>query len=506
MTKDAVKNSKQTVPKGAPHKQAKADDKLEVGITVKKSDDASEWYTQAITKGDLIEYTQVSGCYILKPNAWAMWERIQEFFNKEIKPRGVKNMQFPLLIPESLLTKEQSHIAGFTPEVAWVTHGGHHELPERLAIRPTSETIICDAFSKWVRSYRDLPIKVNQWCSVVRWEFKHPTPFLRGREFHWQEGHTIFADKKSAEDEVFDMLMVYKHVFEDLLAVPVIAGKKTDAEKFAGAEYTTSVETFLPVGKALQGATSHYLGHHFADAFDIRFLAEDGTRKPVHHNSWGITTRSLGAMILMHGDDKGLVIPPRVAPIHVAIVPIIFDDSKERVRKYAESIKHSLSKICVESVLDDREGFSAGYKFNHWELRGVPLRLECGPKDVEKDQVVLVRRDTGEKSFVPKTSLSIAIPELLQAIQDSLLDKAKKRLEESIVEVKSFDELKKVIAQKKVAKAPWCGDVSCEKKVTSAVDAAKSLCVPFDQPKSLPASCAVCRAKPKAMILFARSY
>ncbi len=475
---------------------------LDIGITVAKSKDVSEWYTQVITKGELIDYTLVSGCYILRPNAYAIWEKLQFFIDGEIKKRGVKNVSFPLFIPESLLKKEASHIQGFKAEVAWVTQGGDHDLVERLAIRPTSETIICDAFSRWVRSYRDLPIKINQWCNVVRWEFKHPTPFLRTREFLWQEGHTVHANDLDAKAEVLDMLGVYKHVFEEVLAIPMISGRKSDAEKFAGAEYTLSVETFLPSGKAIQGATSHYLGHHFAKVFDIGFLDENGVRQLVHHNSWGFSTRAIGVMVLMHSDDKGLVLPPKVAPLPVVIVPIIFDKTKVEVLAYASRIQAAIN---VESHIDTREEHTAGYKFNYWELVGVPLRVECGPKDVEKNQVVVVRRDTGHKEVVSIDSVSSVVDKVLDDIQKSLFEKAKKMLDASIIDVSSFDELKKVVNGKRVARVSWCGNSVCEKRVIDACEASKSLCIPLEQPKKLH-SCAVCGEKGVSMILFARSY
>ncbi|MBW3016354.1 proline--tRNA ligase, partial [Candidatus Woesearchaeota archaeon] len=334
------------------------------GITVKKDENISEWYTQVIQKAELAEYTGVSGCMVLRPRAFAIWEKLQAFFDGEIKKLGVRNAYFPLLIPESLLKKEAEHVEGFAPEVAWVTMGGHSELNERLAIRPTSETIMYEAYSKWIRSYRDLPLLINQWCNVLRWEFKHPVPFLRGREFLWQEGHTVHADKKGAEKEVLVILELYKRVFEDLLAVPVIKGRKSDNEKFAGADYSTSVETFAPSGKAVQAATSHHLGQRFAKSFNISFLNEKGESCLPYQNSWGFSTRSIGAMVLYHGDDNGLVIPPKVAPLHVVFVPIMFEDSKEKVVSKCHEVAKHLEKTGVSVFVDDRDGYTPGWKFN----------------------------------------------------------------------------------------------------------------------------------------------
>lgn len=483
---------------------AKKDDKNESGISVKKMDDVSEWYTQVLQKADLIDYTPISGCYVLKPYLYEMWESVQSFFDKEIKKRGVKNCAFPLFIPESLLKKEAQHVQGFKAEVAWVTHGGDSELAERLAIRPTSETIMCDSFARWVRSYRDLPLKINQWCSVVRWEFKHPTPLLRSREFHWQEGHTLHPSKKSAEDEVIDILHLYKQLFEEVLAIPVIAGTKTDAEKFAGAEYTLSVETFLPIGKISQGATSHYLGTYFTKAFDIKFLNEKGDNEFAHHNSWGLSTRSLGVMITMHGDDKGLVLPPKVAPLHAVIVPIIFDDTKDKVLKYCDRVNRELSDF--KTYLDDRDCYTAGWKFNQWEMKGVPIRIEIGPKDVEKEQVVMVRRDTGEKFFIKSKDVKKEVESLLAKIQKDLLEKARKHLETSIVELKSLQDMKKIVTDRKLARVVWCGKKSCEEEIVASCEGVKSMCIPFEQPKKLPEKCQVCQGKAKHMSYFGRSY
>lgn len=473
------------------------------GITVKKNEDFSEWYTQVIQKADLIEYTDVSGCYVLKPRAYAIWEKVQEFFNKELKKRNVKNAYFPLLIPEHLLTKEKEHVEGFSPEVAWVTHGGKSKLAERLAIRPTSETIMYDSYSKWIRSHNDLPLKLNQWCNIVRWEFKNPVPFLRSREFLWQEGHTVFATKKEAEKEVYDILSVYKKIFEELYAVPVIEGIKSEKEKFAGAVFTLSVETFLPSGKGIQGATSHFLGQNFAKAFGITFLDKDSKKQYGWQNSWGFSTRSIGEMIMMHSDDKGLVLPPKIAPTQVVIVPIVFEDSKDKILAKTKEIAKQLKSFDVE--IDDRDSYSPGWKFNEWEMKGVPIRIEIGPKDLAKSQAVLVRRDTGDKKVVKISEIKNVVTKLLDDIQNNLFEKAKKFIDLSIIEVKNMKELIKVIKDKKMAKAPWCNTPECEENLKDKTGGAKSLNIPFDQPK-VSGKCVCCDKEAKVVALFAKSY
>ncbi len=482
---------------------AKEVKKEEVGITVKKDSDISEWYTQVIQKAELAEYTDVGGCIIFRPRAYAVWEKVQQFFDAEIKKLGVKNAYFPLLIPESLLKKEAKHVAGFAPEVAWVTEGGHSKLSERLAIRPTSETIMYDAYSKWIKSHRDLPLLINQWCNIVRWEFKHAVPFLRTREFLWQEGHTVHATKESADKEVRTILDLYAKVMEDLYAIPVIKGKKTDSEKFAGADYTLSIETFMPSGKSIQVATSHGLGQNFSKSFDIKFLDKDEKTKFAWQNSWGISTRTIGIMIMIHGDDKGLVLPPKVAPTHIAIVPIIFEKDKEKVLKAARDIEKSLSKeFSVE--LDDRESYSPGWKFSDHEMKGVPIRIEIGPRDLANDSAVIVRRDNGEKINIKIKDINKKIKETLDDIQRNLYNKAKKFIDSSLVNVNSMDDLKKAIENKKFALVSWCGKESCETKINEKTGA-KSMNMPLDQPKRLN-KCISCDDSGKFAVYFAKSY
>ncbi|MBU0472242.1 MAG: proline--tRNA ligase [Nanoarchaeota archaeon] len=481
-------------------KQEKTDEK---GVNATKLDNFSEWYTQVIQKAELMEYTKVSGCMVIRPYAYEIWENAQAFFDKKIKKIGVKNASFPLLIPEELLNREKEHVKGFSPEVAWVTHGGNSKLPERLAIRPTSETIIYDSYKKWVRSYNDLPILINQWCNIVRWEFKHPVPFLRTREFLWQEGHTVHATKEEMDKLAMTILDIYVNMFEELYAIPVFKGLKSDKEKFAGADYTLSVETVFPNGKAVQAATSHGLGQNFSKSFGIKFTDENEKKQFAWQTSWGFSTRSLGIMFGMHGDDKGLVMPPRIAPIQVVIVPIIFDKTKDVVMKKSSVIKKSLSSFLVE--LDGRGNYSAGWKFNQWEMKGVPLRIEVGPKDVENKQVVIVRRDTGEKLSVKDKDVKKKVKELLEVIQQNLFDKAKKFMNENIVETTDFDAMISIIGAKKIAYVPWCGEADCEDWIKEKTGGAKSLNIPFNQ-KKIERKCVHCDNPAKFYAYFAKSY
>lgn len=471
------------------------------GITVKKSENFSEWYTQVIQKADLIDYSGVSGCLIFKPGSYAIWEIVKDYFDKKIKKDGVENVYFPLFIPEKLLVKEASHIAGFAPEVAWVTHAGKSKLKERLAIRPTSESIMYDSYSKWIRSWKDLPLRYNQWCNVVRWEFKHAIPFLRTREFLWQEGHTVFATKKEAEKESKKVLEFYANVFEDLYAVPVLRGIKSEKEKFAGADRSLSVETLLPNGKAIQGATSHNLGQNFSKAFGIKFVDEKEKSQYAWQNSWGISTRSIGIMLAVHGDDKGVVLPPKVAVHKVVVVPIIFKKDSSNVLKVAKEVSKKLKKFNV--IFDDRSDYSAGWKFNEWELKGIPVRVEIGPNDVAKKQVVLVRRDTGEKNIVKVVNVDLEVGKLLDKIQKDLFTKAKKFLESSIVEVKDVPELKKVVDSKKIGKVNWCGVSSCEENIKDKTGA-KSLNSDFKLKGK--GTCFACSANANFVTYFGKSY
>lgn len=483
-----------------------AKDKDVKGLTASKDKDFSEWYTQLIQKAELIEYSPVSGCYILRPNAYHIWEKVQNYFDALIKADGVKNCYFPLFIPESLLTKEKEHVEGFAPEVAWVDYGGDTKLGERLAVRPTSETIMYDAYAKWIRSHKDLPLRLNQWNNVVRWEFKHCTPFLRSREFLWQEGHTAFATQKEAAVEARQILDLYEQVFREMYALPVLKGQKSEAEKFAGAEYTLSVEAFLPNGKAIQGATSHHLGQHFSRAFGISFIDEKQQQQFVYQNSWGISTRSIGVMILMHSDDRGLVLPPKVALTQVVIVPILFDDSKTAVLKEAQNLLKRLMKKGLSVHLDDRDDYTPGWKFNEWEMKGVPLRIELGPKDLAKKQAMVARRDTGEKKAINLDKIETEVPDLLEQIQVSLLEKAEKNLKENIIPVLNLKDAEKQLKAEKLIFAPWCGQPTCEEEFKTKTGA-KSLNSPFEQPAlKKDQTCFACKEKAKVWFYFGKSY
>jgi prolyl-tRNA synthetase len=477
--------------------------KENIGITVKKSDNLSEWYTQVVQKAELADYTSVSGCMVLRPNAYAIWENIQKIFDGMIKNTGHKNAYFPLLIPEHLLMKEKEHVEGFAPEVAWVTHGGNKKIAERLAIRPTSETIMYESYAKWIRSWRDLPLLINQWCNIVRWEFKYPKPFLRTREFLWQEGHTVHATKEGADKEVMDILYMYKDLMENYLAVPVLAGKKTEKEKFAGADYTTTLEAFMPDGKALQMGTSHMLGQSFAKAFDIKFLGKDEKYHRPWQTSWGISTRMIGAVIMLHGDDKGLVIPPNVAPVHAVIVPIIKEESREKVLEKSYEIKKSLKNYNIE--IDERDEYSPGWKFNEWELKGVPVRIEIGPKDIDKKQVIMVRRDTGDKEEVKFNEIPKKLKENLDKIQKNLFENAKKLIDDNIVEVEKWGDFVKQIKKKKIVKAFLCGKKECEELIKAEADGATSRCIAFNEKKQK-GKCIKCGRLAEYKIYFSKSY
>lgn len=471
------------------------------GVNAKKAENFSDWYVQVIQKADLVDYSDVSGCLIFKPGSYSIWENIQSYLDNKFKKDGVKNTYFPLLIPEHLFKKEADHVKGFTPEVAWVTHTGDSKLNERLAIRPTSETIMYNSYSKWIRSWKDLPLRYNQWCNVIRWEFKHPVPFLRTREFLWQEGHSVFATKKEADKEALKILDFYADTYEKLLAVPVLKGMKSKNEKFAGADYSLSVETLLPNGKAIQAATSHHLGQNFSKAFDINFLDISEKKDYVWQNSWGFTTRSIGIMLAMHGDDKGIVLPPNVALNKIVVVPILFTKDKKDIVKVANSLVKKLKKY--NPLLDDREDYSAGWKFNEWEMKGIPLRLEIGPKDLEKKQVVLVRRDSNEKINVKIKDVSVEVPKILKEIQDSLFVKAKKFLDESIKEVQDVSELKKIVNSSGIGKVSWCGSVSCEENIKDKTGA-KSLNSEFNL--KVEGKCFACNNKAEYITYFGKSY
>ncbi|MEK6835416.1 MAG: proline--tRNA ligase [Nanoarchaeota archaeon] len=471
-------------------------------ITVKKRDNFSEWYSQVIQKAELADYSKVSGCIVFRPRAYYIWETVQSYMNNVFKKLNIKNAYFPLLIPESLLKKEKEHVEGFNPEVAWVTQAGDTKLNERLAIRPTSETIMYDHYRKWIHSWKDLPLKLNQWNNIIRWEFQHPVPFLRTREFLWQEGHNAFATEKEVKQDTLLMLNIYEKTLKELYAIPALKGKKSEKEKFAGAFYTLSLETLLPNGKAIQCCTSHDLGQNFSRAFEINYLDKNEKKQYVWQNSWGFTTRTIGIMIALHGDDHGLVIPPKLAEIKVIIIPIIFEDSKKQVLKKANEVKKLLKNY--NTYLDDREDYSAGWKFNEYELKGFPIRIEIGPKDIKKNQVILVRRDTLKKETVKIKNLNKKIEKTLEEIHNNLYNKAKKFLNEGIIKVKNINDMKKVIDSGKIAKIDWCLDLKCEDMIKEKTKGAKSLNISLTEKAH--GKCFVCNNKANGVAYFAKSY
>ena len=452
-----------------------ANEKLVKSIT-SMDEDFAKWYTDVVMKAELMDYSSVKGCMIIRPYGYAIWENIQKIMDGMFKETGHENVYMPMFIPESLLQKEKDHVEGFAPEVAWVTHGGEEELEERLCVRPTSETLFCDHFKNVVHSYRDLPKLYNQWCSVVRWE-KTTRPFLRSREFLWQEGHTLHATPEEAQEETIRMLNVYARFAEEYLAMPVVKGRKTDKERFAGAEDTYTIEALMHDGKALQSGTSHYFGDGFARAFDIEFT--DKENKSVHpfQTSWGSTTRLVGAIIMTHGDDNGLVLPPAVAPIQAVLIPIAMH--KDGVLEKANEVYSKIKSVC-RVKLDDSEQ-SPGWKFSEYEMKGVPLRIELGPKDIENNSCVVVRRDNREKTVVSLDELDKKIPELLQAVRDGLYEKALKRRAEMTFDAHNLDELKDIADNKPgFIRAMWCGDRECEDKLKE-VAGVTSRCIPFEQ-------------------------
>jgi prolyl-tRNA synthetase len=469
-----------------------------------KEKDFSQWYVDVVRKTELADYTTIKGCMVIRPYGYGLWENMQAGLDRRIKETGHKNAYFPLFIPESLLKKEAEHVKGFAPELAWVTEGGSQKLEERLAVRPTSEAIICSLYSKWVRSWRDLPILINQWVNIVRWE-KVTRLFLRTTEFLWQEGHTAHKNEQEAEEETLKILnQVYRDYIENDLAIPVIIGRKTEKEKFAGALHTYTLEALMTDGKVLQAGTSHNLGQNFAKAFNIKYLDEDQQEKYVWQTSWGTTTRLIGALVMVHGDDRGLNLPPKVAPVQVIIIPIMFDKTKKEVRNKAEDIITILKKdFRVE--IDGRDEYTPGWKFNEWEMKGVPLRLEIGPKDLAKGQVMVVRRDTGEKMAVKEEKLVETVEKLLNNIQENLFNKAKSFLQKNIREVSDYNKFKEVIEKKRgLIKTYWCGNKDCEDKIKEETKASIR-CIPFEQEEAS-GKCIYCGKESSTLVYFARAY
>ena len=463
--------------------------------------DFAHWFTDVCTKAELVDYSGVKGLFILRPYGYAIWENIQSYLDKRFKELGHENVSMPLLIPESLLQREKDHVEGFAPECAWVTHGGSEELPERLCVRPTSETLFCDHWSHVVRSWRDLPMKYNQWCSVLRWE-KTTRPFLRGREFLWQEGHTLHATEEEAREETLQMLEVYADCCEKVLAMPVIRGNKTDKEKFAGAVNTYTIECMMHDHKALQSGTSHYFGDGFARAFDITFADKNNKLSYPHQTSWGMSTRIIGGIIMTHGDNNGLVLPPNIAPIQVIVLPIAAH--KPGVTEKAEELVSRLKAAGIR-VKGDFSDNSPGWKFANWEMKGVPLRIEIGPKDMENNQCVAVRRDNREKTFLSLDELETRIPELLAQVQQGLYDKAKANLDSHTFPAFSLEEAKELQADKGgFIKTMWCGELECEMKMKEQ-GGMTSRCIPFEQ-EHLSDVCPICGRAAKKMIYWGVAY
>ncbi|HSW40103.1 MAG TPA: proline--tRNA ligase [Acidobacteriota bacterium] len=471
-----------------------------------RSEDFSEWYNSLVLRAELADYAPVRGCMIVRPYGWALWENIQRALDRRFKDTGHVNAQFPMLIPRSFIDREKSHVEGFSPELAVVTHGGGEELEEPLVIRPTSETIIGHSYAKWIRSYRDLPVLINQWNNVVRWEMRTKL-FLRTLEFFWQEGHTAHATYEEAEAETLCMLEIYRDFAVNEAAVPVIPGRKSETERFAGADRTYSIEAMMGDGKALQSGTSHNLGQNFARAFDIRYLDKNGVLQHCWTTSWGVSTRFIGAIIMVHGDDQGLIFPPRLAPFQVVIVPIYKnDEEKARVMETARKIKAELSAADFRVTLDEREGVSPGFKFNDWEMRGVPLRMEIGPRDVEKGSVVLARRDKPGKegkAFVPQAGLAGAVRENLAAIQQSLYDRAVKFRDANTADPRDYGEFKSAV-EKGFAHSFWCGSGQCEKTIKEDTKATLR-CIPMEQTGD-EGPCICCGRPAKERAYFAKAY
>ena len=468
----------------------------------KMEDDFPQWYTDVIKKTDLVDYSPVKGFMVIKPYGYALWENIQSFLDQKFKETGHENCYFPLLIPESLLNKEKEHVEGFAPEVAWVTHGGDEKLAERLCVRPTSETIFCSMYSKWLTSYRELPYLYNQWCSVVRWE-KTTRPFLRTSEFLWQEGHTLHETAEEAQTETLKMLSIYKEMAEDLLAIPMVVGKKSEKEKFAGAESTYTIEALMHDGKALQSGTSHNFAQHFAKAFDINFQGRGGDLEYPHQTSWGVSTRLIGGVIMVHGDNRGLVLPPRLAPIQVVIVPIA--QKKAGVLERAEELRKELVSKGIRVKLDDNVNYSPGWKFNEYEMKGIPVRIEIGPRDIENGVAMVARRDNLEKGPVELDGIGDGMVKLLDQIHDDMLNRARESRDAKTFTFETYDEFKQKMEETPgFAKTMWCGDRECEERVKTETSVSIR-CIPFEQ-ENLGDVCPFCGKPAKHMVYMAKAY
>ncbi|MDZ7701962.1 MAG: proline--tRNA ligase [Halobacteriales archaeon] len=479
----------------------------ELGITESKEHNPGEWYAEVVRKAELADYAPMGGFIVTRPRGYAIWERLQSYIDGWFKETGVENAYFPLFIPESLLEREKDVLEGFDPEVAWVTHGGHEELEERLAVRPTSESIIAPFMAKWIRSHRDLPLRLNQWNSVVRWEATETKPFFRTKEFLWQEGHTAHATEADAWAETMLRLDQYERLYEEVLAIPVLKGRKPAHDKFPGAHTTTTVEALMPDGKSVQGATSHYLGTTFAEAFDVTYVDEDEDERVAHTASWGVSWRALGALIMTHSDDQGLVLPPTVAPTQVVVVPIWQEDTRDAVLAHAETVADELDDAGFRVRLDDRDERNPGFKFNEWELKGVPLRIEIGPNEAEADSATLVHRPDGEKVEADADGIAAAVDDHLDAVYDTLYENAAAVLEENVREADSRDEILGLIGRHGgYVRTAWCGDADCEAEIKEQI-AADIVMVPLDDDAEPPADdCGICGEPAGETAYFARNY
>ena len=477
----------------------------EIGITVKKSEDFSEWYTQTVIKSELVDYAPVKGLIVLRPDGYSIWESLKSSLDEKFAATGHRNGFLPILIPESLLGKEKDHFAGFNPEVFWVTKSGDNEIGDRLALRPTSETLAYTLFSKWIRSWRDLPLKINFWNTALRAEIKATKPFLRTSEFLWQEGHTVHMQKEEAEKEVTDILELYKKTVEEELAIPVITGKKSEKEKFVGAVYTLTMESLMPDGKALQMGTSHFLGQNFSKPFDVKFADKENIESYAWQTSWGVSWRLIGGMIMVHGDDNGLVLPPRVAPIQVIIIPIYYsDEDKEKIQKVSQEIEEKLKTVKIRVQVDNREQLTPGFKFNDWEMKGIPLRIEIGPKDLEKNKVTFARRHNRQKDDQEIPGLVDRVISELDKIHDDMFADARKILEDKTVDVNNYDDFKAELEKGRLIKAPICDNPECEEKIKEETSA--DIRVITDDAEDSSSKCIQCSNKSVIKPLFARGY
>ena len=477
----------------------------EIGVTVKKSEDFSEWYTQTVIKSELVDYAPVKGLIVLRPDGYSIWESLKSSLDKKFAATGHRNGFLPTLIPESLLTKEKDHFAGFNPEVFWVTKSGDGELGDRLALRPTSETLAYTLFAKWIRSWRDLPLKINFWNTALRAEIKATKPFLRTSEFLWQEGHTVHVNSEEAEKEVTDILELYKKTVEEELAIPVITGKKSEKEKFVGAVYTFTMESLMPDGKALQMGTSHFLGQNFSKPFELKYADKENVESYAWQTSWGVSWRLIGGMIMVHGDDRGLVLPPRVAPIQVIIIPIYYsDEDKEKIGKVSKEIEEKLKDADVRVQVDNREQLTPGFKFNEWEMKGIPLRIEIGPKDLEKNQVTFARRHNRQKDDQEITGLVERVVSELDKIHNDMFSDAKKILEDRTSEVDTYDDFKSELEKGRLIKAPICNNPKCEEKIKEETSA--DVRVITNDSKDTESKCIKCSDQSSIRPLFARGY